>query len=451
MPAARSAHPDTGRRRTWPATCMLDGMPAHAPVNWLIAAETTGEREALSHDLRAIGMKVAGACACSMLVREIPELAPGGVVLHTAQPTAELFDVLAEWLPKAPCPFVVFTDRSDAEQTARAVELGVHAWVIGGYTSQRLPAVLQLAHARCKRDTQLRRQLDDARHQLDERKWVERAKGVLMAAREIDEDEAYRLLRNTAMQRQTRLGDVSRTVIDASNWAEAVNRGGQLRMLSQRLVRVFAQRMAKVGVRRAAELQEESLRRARENIARLEVLIPASLHHPALTAVSEAWAALQAVIEGRLSAAAVEQANACAEVLLEAAERLTQTLEVASGRRALHVVNLSGRQRMLAQRVAKEAMLSLATGQPPSSAPMSAAINEFEAALSELEGAPLSSEPIRANLSAARDEWIRMMRSLAAFEQNADRSTCASCSDSLVQIFERLTETYQRSLAALIG
>jgi nitrate/nitrite-specific signal transduction histidine kinase len=272
-----------------------------------------------------------------------------------------------------------------------------------------------------------------------------------MAAREIDEDEAYRLLRNTAMQRQSRLSDVSRTVIDAANWAEAVNRAGQLRMLSQRLVRVFAQRMAKVGVRRAAELQDESLHRARENIARLEVLIPAPLHHPALTAVSEAWAALQAVIEGRLSASAVAQANGCAEVLLEAAERLTQTLEVASGRRALHVVNLSGRQRMLAQRVAKEAMLSLATDQPLSSQPMSAAINEFEAALGELESAPLSSELIRTSLSAARDEWIRMMRSLAAFEQNADRSACALGSDVLVQIFERLTENYQRSLAALIG
>jgi AmiR/NasT family two-component response regulator len=431
--------------------CMLDDMPAHAPVNWLIAAETAGEREALSRDLDATGMKVSGMCTCSMLVREIPQLEPDGVVLHTMQPSAELFDALAEWLPKGPCPFVVFTDRSDAEQTARAVELGVHAWVIGGYTPQRLLAVLQLARARWNRDARLRRQLDDARLQLDERKWVERAKGVLMAAREIDEDEAYRLLRNTAMQRQSRLSDVSRTVIDASNWAEAVNRAGQLRMLSQRLVRVFAQRMAKVGVRRAAELQEESLRRARENIARLEVLIPPSLHHPALTAVSEAWAALQAVIEGRLSAGAVAQANACAEVLLEAAERLTQTLEVASGRRALHVVNLSGRQRMLAQRVAKEAMLSLATGQPPSSEPMSAAIGEFEAALSELERAPLSSDPIRASLSAARDEWIRMMRSLAAFEQNADRSACAAGSDVLVQIFERLTDTYQRSLAALIG
>jgi AmiR/NasT family two-component response regulator len=430
---------------------MRNGMLTRAPFNWLIAAATADERDALSRDLDAAGIQAAGACACSMLVRTIPDLEPAGVVLHTPQPTAELFEVLAQWLPQAPCPFVVFTDRSDAEQTARAVELGVHAWVIGGYTPPRLPAVLQLALARWQRDTRLRRQLDDARHQLDERKWVERAKGVLMAARAIDEDAAYRLLRNTAMQRQSRLSDVSRTVIDASNWAESVNRAGQLRMLSQRLVRVFAQRLSKVAVRRAAELQEESLRRARENIARLEVLIPPSLHHPALTAVSEAWAALQAVIEGRLSVSAVAQANACAEMLLEAAERLTQTLEVASGRRALHVVNLSGRQRMLAQRVAKEAMLALATGQPPSSEPMSAAIGEFEAALSELERAPLSSDTIRASLSAARDEWIRMMRCLAAFEQNADRSSCAAASDTLVQVFERLTETYQRSLAALIG
>jgi nitrate/nitrite-specific signal transduction histidine kinase len=246
------------------------------------------------------------------------------------------------------------------------------------------------------------------------------------------------------------MGDVSRTVIDGSNWAEAVNRAGQLRMLSQRLVRTFAQRLAKVGVRRAAELQDESLQRARENIARLEVLVPAALHHPALTSVVEAWRSLQSVIEGRLHEEAVLQANACAEALLDTAERLTRALEVAGGRRVLHVVNLSGRQRMLAQRVAKEAILSVAYDGAPS-AQLTAAVREFEAALGELEQAPLSSELIRSNLTAARDEWMRMMRSVAANRPGADRAACAVAGDTLVQIFDRLTEVYQRSLEALMG
>jgi AmiR/NasT family two-component response regulator len=426
-------------------------MPASTLSRLLIAATTDADSAALARDAAATGLSIVGTTSCRTLVRDVPELEPDAVVLRTLQPDATLFDTLNEWLPMAPCPLVVFAEHSTAQQTARAVELGVHAWVVGPYAPQRLPAVIQLAHARWQHERTLRGQLDEARRQLDERKWVERAKGVLMAAGDIDEGGAYRLLRSVAMQRQSRLGDVSRTVIDASNWAEAVNRSGQLRMLSQRLVRVFAQRVAKVNVRRAAELQEESMQRAHENIARLEVLVPAALHHPVLSAVTDAWRALQAVIEGRLSPGAAAQADTCAEALLVAAERLTQTLEVASGRRALHVVNLSGRQRMLAQRVAKEALLSLATDRAPSSASLTDAINEFEAALNELERAPLSSESIRAGLVAARDEWLRMMRSVAAFEEGADRSACAVGSDALVQIFDRLTETYQRSLMALMG
>jgi hypothetical protein len=354
-------------------------------------------------------------------------------------------------MPQAPCALLVFADQSKREHTEQAVQLGVPAWVVGRYRSAQLIDFVRLARARWHRDTELRVQLDDARRQLDERKWVERAKGVLMSAQAIDEEEAYRLLRNAAMQRQSRLGEVSRTVIDASNWAEAVNRAGQLRMLSQRLVRVFAQRLAKVGVRRAAELQGESLQRARENIARLQVLVPEALRHPALTEVVQAWETLQGTIEGRLHTPAVVQADAAAEVLLQAAERLTRALEVAGGRRVLRVVNLSGRQRMLAQRVAKEAIVSLATARPPAPEPMNAAVAAFEDALGEMERAPLSSALIRASLAAARDEWGRMMRSVGAFDEAAERNACAAASDALVQVFDRLTEHYQRSIEALMG
>jgi AmiR/NasT family two-component response regulator/nitrate/nitrite-specific signal transduction histidine kinase len=368
-----------------------------------------------------------------------------------ATPDPPLFDSLAQWLPHAPCPLVALVGHSEAEQTERAVQLGVPAWVIGRYQPSQLATLVALAQARWRHDGALRLQLDDARRQLDDRKWVERAKGVLMSAQAIGEDEAYRLLRSAAMQRQARLGDVSRTVIDASNWAEAVNRAGQLRMLSQRLVRVFAQRLAKVGVRRAAEVQDESLQRMRENISRLQVLVPEGLRHPALSAVLQAWDSLQAVIEGRLHGAAVAQADAGAEVLLAAAEHLTRALEAAGGRRVLRVVNVSGRQRMLAQRVAKEVMVALATDRAPASEPLAVAVGAFEAALLELERAPLSTETIRASLAAARDEWMRMMRSVAALDSAAERVACAQASDALVQIFDRLTEHYQRSLEALVG
>jgi len=426
-------------------------MPTQPPLRLFVAAPDEASRVALRADALACGYHVVATGDCSTLVHRVPELEPDCAVMRIAQPDATLFSCLGEWLPRASCPLLVFAEHSEPQHTEQAVRLGVAAWVVGRYASAQLAARVQLARARWHHHNELRAQLDEARRQLDERKWVERAKGVLMAAQAIDEDEAYRLLRNAAMQRQSRLGDVSRTVIDASNCAEAVNRAGQLRMLSQRLVRVFAQRLAKVGMRRAAELQEESLQRARDNIARLQALVPESLRHPALTTVVQAWESLQAVIEGRLSPSAVMRADACADVLLQAAEHLTRALEVAGGRRVLHVVNLSGRQRMLAQRVAKEALVSLATDRAPATEALNAAVVAFEAALKELEGAPLSSDLIRSSLAAARDEWLQMMRALAVFEEANERAACAVASDALVQIFDRLTEHYQRSLEALMG
>lgn len=426
-------------------------MTPNPPQRLLVAADDPAARAQLAGDVVDAGFEVAATSACHNLVQAIPQLAPDGVLVRVDEADAALLDKLEDWLATAPCPIAVFIERSDPALTQRAVTIGTHAWVVAGYAPQRLGDVMRVAGMRWQREAAWRARIDDAQRELDDRKWVERAKGVLMAAREVDEGEAYRVLRSAAMRRQTRLGQVSRNVIDASNWAEAVNRAGQLRMLSQRLVRVFAQRLVKVGVRRAAELQEQSAQRARENIARLEQLVPESLRQPALSATADAWGALQAVVEGRLSAETVAHADRCGETLLQAAEQLTRALELASGRRALHIVNLSGRQRMLAQRVAKEALLAAALPSPTSPEPLSAALREFEAALAVLDTAPLGSEEIRRDLTAARDAWLRMLRSERAADDATALADCAAASDVLVEIFDRLTEQYQTSLEALVG
>lgn len=426
-------------------------MTPNPPQRLLVAADDPAARAQLAGDVVDAGFEVAATSACHNLVQAIPQLAPDGVLVRVDEADAALLDKLEDWLATAPCPIAVFIERSDPALTQRAVTIGTHAWVVAGYAPQRLGDVMRVAGMRWQREAAWRARIDDAQRELDDRKWIERAKGVLMAAREVDEGEAYRVLRSAAMRRQTRLGQVSRNVIDASNWAEAVNRAGQLRMLSQRLVRVFAQRLVKVGVRRAAELQEQSAQRARENIARLEQLVPESLRQPALSATADAWGALQAVVEGRLSAETVAHADRCGETLLQAAEQLTRALELASGRRALHIVNLSGRQRMLAQRVAKEALLAAALPSPTSPEPLSAALREFEAALAVLDTAPLGSEEIRRDLTAARDAWLRMLRSERAADDATALADCAAASDVLVEIFDRLTEQYQTSLEALVG
>ena len=111
---------------------------------------------------------------------------------------------------------------------------------MNGYGPDRLRSLIHLAMARFKQDQLLRDELTDVQHRFNERKLVDRAKGILMRVRNISEDEAYVVLRKAAMQSKLRIGQVAQQVIDAARYADAVNRAGQLRMLSQRLVKLYA-------------------------------------------------------------------------------------------------------------------------------------------------------------------------------------------------------------------
>src|SRR6185369_6331900 len=108
----------------------------------------------------------------------------------------------------------------------------------------RLRALVHLALARFAHERQLRDALADVTSRFEERKLVDRAKGILMRARQVSEDEAFKVLRMASMHSNQRVGQVSQQVIAAAGIAESVNRAGQLRMLSQRVVKLYALRVA---------------------------------------------------------------------------------------------------------------------------------------------------------------------------------------------------------------
>lgn len=340
---------------------------------------------------------------------------------------------------------------------AEALAAGLTGWwplpVLADPAS--LAAALACDEARWQQAAALRAELARARGQLDERKWVDRAKGVLMSARGIGEDEAFRLLRGAAMHANLRVGEVSRSVIEASQWAEAINRAGQLRMLSQRLVKLAAQRLAGVEARRARTLQEEAAERVQGNLDHLAASPPLAqapaATRTALDAAQQAWAALQRVLGQRQSPAALAESDRCAMRLLEAAEALAEALEHGGARRALHIVNLCGRQRMRVQRVAKDALLAALLGDATRRAAIEPQLDDFEAALRELEQAPLATAETREALATARDEWLRLLRGLRAADGAEGRALLAASSDALLDVFDRLTAGYEHSLQVIMS
>jgi response regulator NasT len=95
------------------------------------------------------------------------------------------------------------------------IQSGVSAYVVDGLEASRLESIVNVAVARFTQMQGLRKELADTRQILDERKKIDRAKGIMMARRQCNEDEAYKTLRKLAMDRNQRISQVADSVIDA--------------------------------------------------------------------------------------------------------------------------------------------------------------------------------------------------------------------------------------------
>ena len=139
---------------------------------------------------------------------------PDCVVLETPSPNIDLLDRINDAMGALPLPLVIFARDASEETIARAVKAGAASYVVDGLQAARVPAIMQVAIARFELLAGLRIELGQAQQKLAERKYVERAKGLLMKSRGLSEDEAYHTLRRMAMERNRRMGDVARSVIE---------------------------------------------------------------------------------------------------------------------------------------------------------------------------------------------------------------------------------------------
>jgi hypothetical protein len=222
-------------------------------------------------------------------------------------------------------------------------------------------------------------------------------------------------------------------------------------MLSQRLVRLAAQTLAGIEARRGKVLRTQSAERVQHNLDHLGTLELGEAGAQTLAGARAAWQALSAALALRLTPQVLTEIDARAEALLDAAEALTDALEASGARRALRIVNICGRQRMRVQRLAKDALLASMLPAPAARDRLALSMDEFEAALLELERAPLSSPEIRTALAAARDEWLRLVRGVRAADGAEGRAALVRSSEVLVETFEQLTASYEHSLQVIMS
>jgi len=152
----------------------------------------------------------------SGLARRIASLDPDVVLIDMANPSRDALEELALASGPMERPVAMFVDRSDGALTKAAIEAGVSAYVVNGLQQDRLTPILDAAITRFHMVSRMRTELAATRRALEERKTIDRAKGILMKARGISEDEAYALLRKAAMDQGRKLAEVAEALVNTA-------------------------------------------------------------------------------------------------------------------------------------------------------------------------------------------------------------------------------------------
>jgi AmiR/NasT family two-component response regulator len=406
----------------------------------------------LAADFQSAGFTVCGVGDCAHLVRETLRASPDVLVCWAPRPQTALLESITALLAQQSVPVLVFTQDASVELMRAALEAGVHAWVVQGYGPQRLRPLVHLALAREVSARQSRDALSEMRDKLDERKWVDKAKGILMRAQHLSEEEAFQMLRSASMQGNQRVGQLSRQVIDSARIAESINRAGQQRMLSQRLVKLYALASTRTETAAAALLMRESMQRGDDNLAALQAELSSATYGDLIVAARAGWKEFRIALEAKPQPGALAVLDALAEAVLAQSDALVQALESSGLAAQVGVINVAGRQRMLSQRVAKLALLhETAADAKAVDAALLQAAGEFEAGMARLADAPLSTPQIRAMLERGSLAWDKLRAAVGSKHQAPARVKLAAASEELLEVFDELTGAYQHSIQVLMG
>jgi hypothetical protein len=195
----------------------------------------------------------------------------------------------------------------------------------------------------------------------------------------------------------------------------------------------------------------ESIARIEDTIGELPRRVSASTYADLFDGVRDGWSALRATLQEPPRLARVGTVDELAERLLTHAEQLTESLENAGLVTTLHVINVSGRQRMLSQRMAKLHLIG-ETEAPSSCAEEALRIQAaFEEALETLANLPLSTRRTRELLLHAAEAWAELKDACMHPPDSQNQCLTGASSEALLQLFEKLTDEYERSMQVLMG
>jgi response regulator NasT len=189
-------------------------MNTSAKLTVLVVDENRGRSALLKQAIQDAGHNaITTINTGNVLSKKVAELSPDVIIIDIESPDRDTLEQMRSISRDNPKPIVMFADDNKPESIKEAIEAGVSAYVIDGLNDKRIKSLMDVAIARFREYQALKDELTKAKNSLEERKVIDRAKGILMNHKNCSEQEAYQLLRNSAMQNNLRMVEIARNLI----------------------------------------------------------------------------------------------------------------------------------------------------------------------------------------------------------------------------------------------
>ncbi len=161
------------------------------------------------------------------LLARLNAIDPDVILIDLENPSRDVLEQMFQVSRTVKRPVAMFVDQSDTASIEAAINAGVSAYVVDGLKKERVKHIFDMAVMRFKAFTRLRDELDRAKTALEDRKVIDRAKGILMRSKNLPEEEAYAMLRKAAMNEKRRIADIAQSIITANEIFKDAREGGK--------------------------------------------------------------------------------------------------------------------------------------------------------------------------------------------------------------------------------
>src|SRR5262245_50000352 len=193
------------------------GGPMDSSLKIVVVDKNPGRAAILEDGLREAGHpNVVRLDETSHLITRIHSIDPDVILIDLENPSRDTLEQMFQVSRLARRPIAMFVDKSDSASVQAAIEAGVSAYIVDGLRKERMKPILDVTISRFQAFDRLQSELSAAKSALEDRKIIDQAKAILMKQRNLSEEDAYGLLRRTAMNQNRKIGDLARSLVAAS-------------------------------------------------------------------------------------------------------------------------------------------------------------------------------------------------------------------------------------------